>query len=167
MKRPNCTHLDKETQTLIAKYCQGNGLDLGCGYQKIGACVGIDFVPWSIGCNVKGDPSQADWSFDITKLPIKDSTMDFVYSSHVLEHIEKPQAFIEESLRVLKSGGFLVMIIPHIDHCIPPLARAKGLKLYHGLKPDDVKAMISPFHEIVSFQTLSTKDVFEVVVRKF
>jgi SAM-dependent methyltransferase len=166
MKRPNCSQFDKETQAIIAKYCQGNGLDLGCGYQKIGACVGIDIVPWGNPCNTKGNLSQADWTFDIQSLPLKDETMNFVFSSHVLEHVEEPKAFIAECLRVLKSNGFLVLIVPHIDHCIPPLARAKGLDLHHGLKPNDVKLMISPFHDIVSCQTLLSKDVFEVVVRK-
>ena len=167
MKRPNCAHLDKETQALVAKYCQGNGLDVGCGYQKIGACVGIDIVPWGTPCNERGNLSQADWCFDVLSLPLKDETMDFVFSSHVLEHLTEPQACISEWLRILKSGGFLVMIIPNIDHCIPPIARTKGLKLYHGLKPAEVKLMIPPFVDIVSLQTLSSKDVFEVVVRKW
>jgi len=166
MKRPNCSHLDKETQTLIAKYCQGNGVDLGCGYQKIGACVGIDLVPWGLPCNAKGMLSQADWCFDIMSLPIKSESMDFVFTSHVLEHLEEPQAFIEECLRMLRSGGYLVMIIPHIDHCITPIARSKGLTIKHGLKPDDVQSMVPIFNDIVSIRTLSSVDVFEVVVRK-
>jgi SAM-dependent methyltransferase len=167
MKRPNCTQFDSETQTLIAKYCQGNGVDVGCGYQKIGACVGIDIVPWGNACNERGNLSQADWCFDILDLPLKDETMDFVFSSHVLEHLMEPKAYIEEFLRVIKSGGYLVMIVPHIDHCIPPLAREKGLTIHHGLKPNEVKLMIPIFHDIVSVQTLSSKDVFEVVVRKW
>jgi SAM-dependent methyltransferase len=165
MKRPNCQHLDKETQSLIAKYCQGNGLDLGCGYQKIGACVGIDLVPW--GAKSGSGISMADWSFDILHLPLKDNTMDFVYSAHVLEHLDFPLIAIPEWLRVLKSGGYLVMIVPNIDHCIPPIAKKKGLKKYHGLKPSVVKNMLfGEAIEWISFQSLSSIDVFEVVVRK-
>jgi len=167
MKRPNCSHLDLETQTLIAKYCQGNGIDVGCGYQKIGACVGIDQVPWGNSCNAKGNLSQADWSFDITDLPIKSNTLDFVFASHVLEHIEVPQKAIAEWMRVLKPGGYLVMLIPHIDHCIPPIAIAKGLKFYHGLKPGSIAPLLDPFVEVVSIATLSTKDIFEVVLREW
>lgn len=167
MKRPNCSHFDLETQNLIAKYCQGNGLDLGCGYQKIGACVGVDLVPWGSPCNVQGDLSRADWSFDIMNLPLKDETMNFVFASHVIEHLAEPQAFINESLRVLKSGGHLVMLIPHKDHCIPPLKRAQGLHTKHGRRPESIKELIPPFNDIVSFQSLTSKDVFDVVVRKW
>jgi len=168
MKRPNCSHFDLETQALIGKYCQGNGLDLGCGYQKIGACVGIDSIPWGNKCNVAGNLSQADWCFDIMNLPLKDETMDFVFASHVLEHLAEPQAFINESLRVLKSGGYLVMLIPDIDHCIAPLKRAQGLHTKHGMKPESLAPLINPpFTDLVSLQSLTSKDVFDVVVRKW
>jgi len=167
MKRPNCSHFDLETQALIAKYCQGNGIDVGCGYQHIGACVGIDQVPWGVACNAAGDLSKADWSFDILNLPIKSDTMDFVFASHVLEHVVDQQKAIAEWLRVLKPEGYLVMLIPHIDHCIPPIARRKGLELYHGLNPADIKSMIDAFVEVVSIATLSSKDVFEVVLREW
>jgi SAM-dependent methyltransferase len=167
MKRPNCQHLDIETQRLIAKYCQGNGIDVGCGYQKIGACVGIDLVPWGNPCNVKGNLSQADWAFDVYDLPLKSNTMDFIYASHVLEHLNEPSKAIDEWLRVLKSGGYLVMLIPHRDYCIPPLKRSQGLHTKHGMRPESIPPLINdPFVEIVSFCTLSTKDVFDVVLRE-
>jgi SAM-dependent methyltransferase len=177
MKRPNCTQLSLDIQTLVGHYCQGNGVDVGCGYSKIGACVGIDKIPW--GCLIHKDDethkiSQADWSFDILNLPIKDNSMDFVYASHVLEHITlnettaKTKEAIEEWLRILKPGGYLLMLIPHIKYCIPPVAKRKGIVVYHGLDPDEVKTMIDSilWVEVVKFQSLSTKDVFDCVLRK-
>jgi SAM-dependent methyltransferase len=177
MKRPNCSQLDQEIQFLIAKYCQGNGLDVGCGYSKIGACVGIDKIPWGQRISEKDKTkkiSQADWSFDIRNLPLKDDTMDFIYASHVLEHLtlnkisnETKKALVEW-IRVLKSGGYLVMIIPNIHHCIPPIAKRKKVKVYHGLDPEEVKSLTySTFTDLVSFQTLSSKDIFEVILRKW
>ena len=49
---------------------------------------------------------------DGEKLPFKDKSIDFVYCSHVLEHIPNPEVFIEELERVGKRG---VIITPHGD----------------------------------------------------
>jgi ubiquinone/menaquinone biosynthesis C-methylase UbiE len=176
MKRPNCSQLDQEIQFLIAKYCQGNGLDVGCGYTKIGACVGIDKISWGHRISEKDKTkkiSQADWSFDIRGLPLKDNTMDFVYASHVLEHLTLNRVSAEtykamaEWIRVLKPGGYLVMIIPNINHCIPPIARRKKIKVYHGLDPIDVRILVdNKSVKVVNFQSLSSIDVFDCVLRK-
>lgn len=46
-------------------------------------------------------------------LPFKDETFDFVISSHVVEHFYDPIHAIKEWLRVVKSGGYVYMIVPH------------------------------------------------------
>jgi predicted SAM-dependent methyltransferase len=48
-------------------------------------------------------------------LPFKDETVDFVVSSHVLEHFYDPVKAIQEWLRVVKPGGYVFMIVPHKD----------------------------------------------------
>ncbi len=46
-------------------------------------------------------------------LPFKDSTLDFVFTSHVLEHFFDPIKALEEWYRVTKKDGYIFMIIPH------------------------------------------------------
>ncbi|MCL2389235.1 MAG: methyltransferase domain-containing protein [Elusimicrobia bacterium] len=46
-------------------------------------------------------------------LPFKDNVWDFVINSHVLEHFWDPIKTINEWLRIIKSGGYLFMNIPH------------------------------------------------------
>lgn len=46
-------------------------------------------------------------------LPFKDNTVDFVISSHVIEHFYDPIKAVEEWLRVVKSGGYVYIIAPH------------------------------------------------------
>ncbi len=47
------------------------------------------------------------------ELPFKDNTLDFVISSHVIEHFYDPVKTIEEWLRVVKPGGYVFIIAPH------------------------------------------------------
>ena len=56
--------------------------------------------------NVKLIPCSAE------QLPFEDSSMDMVFSSHVLEHIPNQKKALEEIYRVLKPGGFHVCIVP-------------------------------------------------------
>ncbi len=48
-------------------------------------------------------------------LPLKDGTVDFVISSHVIEHFYDPVKAIQEWLRVVRPGGYVFIIAPHID----------------------------------------------------
>jgi ubiquinone/menaquinone biosynthesis C-methylase UbiE len=41
---------------------------------------------------------------DITKTPFKNKAFDFSFCSHVLEHLEKPEAAIKEITRISRSG---------------------------------------------------------------
>lgn len=53
-------------------------------------------------------------------IPFNDNTVDFVYSSHFLEHLFlKDAAFIlKESLRVLKPGGVVRISVPDLAYAI-------------------------------------------------
>lgn len=51
--------------------------------------------------------------YDGVNLPFPSDSQDSVYSSHCLEHTENPVQAIREWFRVLKTGGFLVIAVPH------------------------------------------------------
>ncbi|CRF32903.1 type 11 methyltransferase [Brachyspira suanatina] len=46
-------------------------------------------------------------------LPFKDNTVDFILSSHVLEHFFDPIKALKEWYRVTKKGGYILMLVPH------------------------------------------------------
>lgn len=48
-------------------------------------------------------------------LPLASESQDFVISSHVLEHFTDPIGALSEWYRVLRSGGYVFMIVPHRD----------------------------------------------------
>lgn len=100
---------------LFGPYLHGNGVDLGCG--------GAPVVPWAIGMDLPAAKYMAyhghaqtagtvQWGGDARELPFKDSTLDFVFSSHLIEDFEDWDPVLREWCRVLKSRGFLVILLP-------------------------------------------------------
>lgn len=51
-------------------------------------------------------------------IPHGDSSVDVVYSSHMLEHFtaEQARALLEEAYRVLKPGGLVRIVVPDLAH---------------------------------------------------
>lgn len=88
------------------KYLKGKVIDIGYkGYEENTNPV----VEWAIGVDLDYP------GYDGKKLPFEDESIDSVFSSHVLEHIEEPLEAIREWFRVLKIGGYLIIIVPHRD----------------------------------------------------
>jgi SAM-dependent methyltransferase len=72
--------------------------------------VGIDFA--------QGDPSWDYSRLDVIgvleKLPFPDTSFDHVLSIVVMEHTPEPARVIKELHRVLKPGGMVHMVVPHM-----------------------------------------------------
>jgi glycosyltransferase involved in cell wall biosynthesis len=49
------------------------------------------------------------------KLPLDDSSVDFVINSHVIEHFPDPIKALKEWHRVVRPGGYIYVIAPHKD----------------------------------------------------
>lgn len=53
-----------------------------------------------------------DHKVDIQNLPFKNETYDFIFASHVLEHIRDDEKAVREIRRVLKPNGFAILPVP-------------------------------------------------------
>ncbi len=96
----------------VAPYLRGTGLDVGAGVFKIlPHAISIDNCNHEMfGHNIKPDVRVET----AERLPMFASQgMDFVFSSHLLEHIEDYKATLKEWWRVLKLGGHLALYLPH------------------------------------------------------
>ena len=83
-----------------------NKLHLGCGKEYKKGFINIDF----------NKNRKTDMCFDIRKkFPFEDNSIDYVYSSHVLEHLTKDEFFktMKEIWRVCKNGTILDLEMPH------------------------------------------------------
>jgi SAM-dependent methyltransferase len=82
------------------KYFTGKGLDVGYGGDLV--------VPNCRGWDVEdGDAHNLRG--------LADASFDFVYSSHVLEHLEDPARALRTWWRVVKPGGYLILYLPERD----------------------------------------------------
>ena len=97
----------------IVQYTRGRGLDLGCGPSKAYPhFIGVDSLA---DTGLFGIPMKPDVTSDCLDLPFKSASMEFVFSSHLLEHVADTGAALAEWWRVIKSGGHLVLYLPHRD----------------------------------------------------
>ena len=89
------------------KYMRGRGLDIG--YKGSLRDQAEPVLPGAIGV----DEDYPGYRNNI--LPFPDESQDYVYSSHCLEHIKDPTPPLQEWFRVVKTGGFLIVTVPHRD----------------------------------------------------
>jgi SAM-dependent methyltransferase len=58
------------------------------------------------------------WADAVKQIPEMTHTVDVLYSSHMLEHLDRREAevFLREARRVLKSGGIIRLAVPDIRY---------------------------------------------------
>jgi len=80
-------------------------LNLGCGDM---------ILPGWVNCDLYY--AKADLQCDVKKLPFEDSSVDEIYSSHVIEHFDfmEGQEVLREWRRVLKPGGIITIECPEL-----------------------------------------------------
>ncbi len=83
------------------KYCQGKGIDVGAGLWPLPGATPVDLWRGSGTNKCVGD-------FE------KDS-LDYVFSSHCLEHIEAWHESLREWINRIRLGGTIFLYLPHPD----------------------------------------------------
>jgi predicted SAM-dependent methyltransferase len=58
------------------------------------------------------DPAVGELQLDITDMNLPDDSFDAILCSHVLEHVEDDGAAMRELQRVLKPGGWVIVMVP-------------------------------------------------------
>lgn len=101
--------------SLVRQQARGLLLDVGCGNGQLRAVVpdsvrylGLDYPP----TRALGYLGQADMHGDASRLPLADATVDTFCLFDVLEHLESPNAALDEAARVLKTEGTLLLHTP-------------------------------------------------------
>jgi SAM-dependent methyltransferase len=141
-----------EEYRAIARRLGGDGLarvlDWGCGYGQVSDLLVRERLDVT-SFDYRPDAEEGVWpleryphlsvrvSRDPRLLPFADGTFDAVLSCGVLEHVEDPDASLEEIRRVLVPGGTLyVYKLPIRASYLEAIAKRAGL-YYHGVLEHD------------------------------
>ncbi|MBT3233105.1 MAG: class I SAM-dependent methyltransferase [Calditrichaeota bacterium] len=81
-------------------------LDLGCSYHKKAGYIGVDILR----------AEDVEVVADARCLPFKDSSIDGIFSSHCIEHIDDQLAVISEMWRVCRPDSELHILVPHFSN---------------------------------------------------
>jgi SAM-dependent methyltransferase len=109
---------------LAHKYLDGlNGIEIGASAHNpfgIKGCINVDYTrdetPFTQEqLRLCGEVAKVHVTAVADKLPFESGSLDFVLSSHVLEHCWDPVGTLDEWMRVVKHGGYIFMVIPHKD----------------------------------------------------
>lgn len=85
------------------KFLSGQGVDVGYGKAQ-----GFKpILPNTVGFDI------GDQDYDGLRLPCNINSLDYVFSSHMLEHVQFPHEYVKEWWRKLKVGGHMFIVVPH------------------------------------------------------
>lgn len=93
-------------------------LDVGSGVDPIPVS---GAVHWDYQWTYEENDHQLSWKNEPgdrdaqTLAGLPDESFTTVYASHILEHLEDPKEALRNWWRVLRPGGFLVVVVPHRD----------------------------------------------------
>jgi SAM-dependent methyltransferase len=97
----------------------GCGIDIGCGLGTESAAlarpgrtvIGIDYHADT--ARAAADRIDGALCADARVLPVASGSLDWVCSSHIIEHFTDPERHVAEIARVLKPGGVAVFLTPN------------------------------------------------------
>ena len=98
-----------EHRDFVSAYLTGKGVEIGAFKTPI---PGIRPTYVDRFGEYAGEPTLAEYYGDACELPFEDDSLDFIATSHVLEHVANPLAALKEWHRALRHGGIVYMVVP-------------------------------------------------------
>lgn len=111
------------------KYCEGYGIDVGAGN-------------WALKGAIPIDNDKDLNAFNLNAF--KDESLDYVFSSHCLEHLDDWQKALLLWIKKIKKHGILFLYLPHPSMLLwRPLSPWVGKNHKHILYPSKILGFLS------------------------
>lgn len=98
---------------LTRRFCVGHGIEIGPGKNPLcdrGNTLLLDRFTDNPDATLSPDVVA-----DAARIPIRDAAVDFLMSSHMLEHHQDTLRTLYEWKRVLRPGGVMFLVLPHYE----------------------------------------------------
>jgi len=136
----------------------GINLNVGCGNNRIKGFINLDYIMHPY---YNGDKSNCiNYNMRSDPLPFKNNSVDNIYCSHVIEHIETiyVKKFIEESKRVLKTNGVLRIVCPDTQYLWSKLINHPDFFSWHRFYDGTTSSAAKCFIQQVATPRLKLKN---------
>lgn len=111
-------HASRFAAPFAAEVCKGFGFDVGCGRAEwaLPGSVPIDPNVFTPNTPTPGGGVIRSWNYSARCLPGLTCKLDYIFSSHCLEHLDDWVGVLEYwRLSYLAPGGVLFLYLPHYD----------------------------------------------------
>lgn len=146
----------------LADLEKGKMLEVGCGGGELLQSMnkwgwqteGIDFDPVAVK-NARQKGLEVHLG-DLGSQRYPDNMFDVVISSHVIEHVPNPNAWVSEGLRILKPGGRMVIVTPNAASW----GHSVFKKFWRGLEPPRHLHVFTPSSLTLLMEANSVNDIY-------
>jgi len=101
---------------------------------------------------------DVDLNLDLRRLALDDESYDFLFASHVMEHVDDDMAALNEIYRVLKPGGLAILAVPSRSGKTIEYPEPVPTEHYHVRMPG--MDYFDRYREVFDTVTLYTSDDF-------
>ena len=125
----------------------GNLLEVGCGHgyflkqtEITYRTFGVDLSAYAAGHTKRITDRTPVSIADSLFLPFKNDSFDMIIGFDMVEHLQDPETFFGEALRLLKTGGVLVMKTPNPES----FGALRKPDAWHGLRDPSHASILAP-----------------------
>ena len=137
---------------MVKYYRGGSYLDVGCFNSPMPMILkekfpdadvfALDHSEYVMKAMQKKVPKVKYLVGDCYKLPFGDEEIDYVVAGELIEHLEEPEKFIKEVMRVVKSGGGFFLSTPFEEGITQ---KAVSYEHLWGYTEQDIDNFLSPY----------------------